>query len=60
MLLQTLSKNHIILWKKQWTTLKKTNHLEKLHPDFSKEGKEEMSAGHVGVFCQNVGIKTYT
>ena len=22
MLLQTLSKNHIILWKKQWTTLK--------------------------------------
>ena len=57
MLLQTLSKNHIILWKKQWTTLKKTNHLEKSHPDFSKEGKED---GHVGVFCQNLGIKTYT
>ena len=57
MLLQTLSKNYIILWKKQWTTLKKTNHLEKLHPDFSKEEKED---GHVSVFCQNLGIKTYT
>ena len=27
-----------------------------LHPDFSEEGKEERPAGHVGVFCQNLGI----
>ena len=36
------------------------NDLEKLHPDFSEEGTEEMSAGHVGVFCQNLGITAYT
>ena len=36
------------------------NDLEKLHPDFSEEGTEEMSAGHVGVFCQNLGIAAYT
>ena len=47
MLLQTLSKNN-------------PNDLEKLHPDFSEEGTEEMSAGHVGVFCQNLGITAYT
>ena len=33
--------------------------LEKLHLDFSEEGKE-MFAGPVGVFCQNLGITTYT
>ena len=32
------------------------NDLEKLHPDFSEEGTEEMSAGHIGVFCQNLHI----
>ena len=36
------------------------NDLAKLHPDFSEEGTEEMSAGHVGVFFQNLGIKAYT
>ena len=36
------------------------NDLEKLHPDFSEEGKEEISAGHVVVFCQNLGIIAYT
>ena len=36
------------------------NDLEKLHPDFSEEGTEEMSAGRTGVFCQNLGITAYT
>ena len=59
MLLQTLSKKtHNFVEKK--TTLKKTNNLEKLHPDFSEEGSEEMSVEHVGVFCQNLGITAYT
>ena len=42
------------------TNFKKTpNDLDNLHPDFP-EGKE-MPAGHVGVFCQNLGIlHTYT
>ena len=35
------------------------NDLEKLHPDFSEEGTQKMSAGHVDVFCQNLGITTY-
>ena len=33
--------------KKLKAILKNPNDLEKLHPDFSKEGKEEMSTGHV-------------
>ena len=36
------------------------NNLEKLHPDFSEEGTGEMSAEHVCVFCQNLGIPGYT
>ena len=36
------------------------NDFEKLHRDFSEEGTEEVSAGHVGVFCQNLGITVYT
>ena len=37
--------------------LKKTpNGVEKVHPDFSGERKEERPAGYVGVFCQNLGI----
>ena len=41
--------------------LKKTpNDLKILHPDFSEEGKEERPAGHVGVFCQNLGTTAYT
>ena len=31
-----------------------------MHPDFSEEGTEEISAGHVGVFCLNLGIIAYT
>ena len=30
-----------------------------LYPDISEEGKEEISVGHVGVFCQNLGISAY-
>ena len=37
--------------KKLKTTLKNQNDLVKLHPDFSEEGKEEMSAGHVPYGC---------
>ena len=61
MLLQTLSKKHIILSKKTKNYLQNNpNDLEKLHPDFSEEGTEEMSAGHVGVFCQNLCITACT
>ena len=46
--------------KKTKNSLKKTpNDLKKLNPDFSEEGKEEMSAGHVDVFWQNLGVKAY-
>ena len=47
--------------KKTKNYLKKTpTDLEKLHPYFSEEGKEERSAEHVGVFCEDLGITTYT
>ena len=59
MILPTSSKNHTILWKKLKTTLKTSNDLEKLHPDLSEEKKEEIPTGHVGVFCQNLGITAY-
>ena len=36
--------------------LKNPNDLEKLHHDFSEEEKDEMLVGHVGVFCQILGI----
>ena len=39
---------------------KNPNGIEKLHPNFSEEGKEKRPAGHVGVFCQNLGITAYT
>ena len=39
---------------------KNPNDIEKLHPDFSEEGKEKRPAGNVGVFRQNVGITAYT
>ena len=67
--LATLSKNsENVIVKKPHNFVKKTknclkkkpNDLEKLHPDFSEKGTEEMSAGHVGVFCQNLGITAYT
>ena len=56
-----VKKPHSFVKKNPESYLKKTpNDLEKLHPDFSQEGKEEMSVGHVGFFCQNLGITSYT
>ena len=60
MLLRTLSKKHNFVKKTKNYLQNNPNDLEKLHPDFSEEGTEEMSAGHVGVFCQNLGITAYT
>ena len=61
MILPTLSKKTHNFIRKTKSYLKKyPNDLEKLHPDFSEEGKEERPAGHVGVFCQNLGIIAYT
>ena len=34
--------------------------LRNQHPDFSEEWKEEMSAGHVDVFCQDLVITAHT
>ena len=57
MILSISSKKQIILWKKTKTCLKNPpNDLEKLHSDFSEEGKEEMPTGHMGVFSTNLGI----
>ena len=47
-----LKKTHKSVKKTKNYLKKNPNDLEKLYPDFSEEGKEEMSAGHVGVFCQ--------
>ena len=35
---------------------KKPNDFEKLHPEVSEEGKEEMPTRRMGVFCKNIGI----
>ena len=35
-------------------------YLQKLYPDFSEEGKEEMSVGHVGAFRRKLCIAAYT
>ena len=51
-----VKKNHNFIRKTTSYLKKNPNDLEKLHPDFSEEGKEERPAGHVGVFCQNLGI----
>ena len=61
MLLQTLSKNHIILWEKNLkTTLKIPNDLEKLHPISQKKGKKKFLLGmQLGVFCQNLDVTGY-
>ena len=61
MILPASSKSHIILWKKTTKNYIKRipSNLEKLHPDFSEEGKEEVSAMHPDVFCQNLGIIVY-
>ena len=46
--------------KKTENYLKQTpSDLEKLHPDFSEEGKEEIPAGYVGDFCQNLYHSIY-
>ena len=45
--------------KKTKNYLRKPKWSSKLHPDFSDKGKEGMPAGHVGIFCQNLGITTY-
>ena len=55
MILPTLSKKtHNFIRKTKSYLNKNPNDLEKLHPDFSEEGKEERPAGHVSVFCQNL------
>ena len=55
MILPTLSKKTHDFIRKAKSYLKKNpNDLEKLHPDFSEEGKEERPAGHVSVFFQNL------
>ena len=55
-----VKKIHNFIRKTKSYLKKNPNDLEKLHPDFSEEGKEERPAGHVGVFCQNLGITPYT
>ena len=55
-----LKKTHNFIKKTRSYLKKYPNDLEKLHPDFSEEGKEERPAGHVGVVCQNLGITAYT
>ena len=57
MILSTLSKKTHNFIRKTKSYLKKIpNDLEKSHPDFPEEGKEERPPGHVGVFYQNLGI----
>ena len=53
MVLQPLTKNHIILWKK--TISKNSNDLEKLHADFSEEWKEYLLG--MWVFSANIYIR---
>ena len=51
----------MIIWEKLKIISKNPpNDLEKVHPNFSEEGKEERPAEHVGVFCKNIGITTHT
>ena len=53
-------KTHNFMRKTKSYLKKNPNDLEKLHPDFSEEGKGERPARHVGVFGQNLGITAYT
>ena len=55
-----VKKTHNFIRKTKNCLKKNPNYIEVLHPDFLEEGKEERSAGHVGVFCQNLGITAYT
>ena len=59
-LLKKQEKSHNFMRKTKNYLNKNPNYIEKLHPDFSEEGKEERPAGNVGVFCQNLGITAYT
>ena len=54
-----VKKTHNFVKKTKTYLQNNPNDLEKLHPDFSEEGTEEMSAGHVGVFCQNLCISQH-
>ena len=53
-----IKKPHNFVTKTKNYLQKNPEDLEKLHPDFLEEGKEEMSA--VGIFCQNLGITAYS
>ena len=55
-----VKKTHNFIRKTKNNLKKNPNDNEMLHPDFLEEGKEERPAGHVGVFCQNLGITAYT
>ena len=55
-----VKKTHNFIRKTKNSLNKNPNDIEKLHPGFSEEGKEKKPAGHVGVFCQNLGITVYT
>ena len=51
-----VKKTHNYIRKTKSYLKKYPNDLQKLYPDFPEKGKEERPAGHVGVFCQNLGI----
>ena len=53
-------KPHNFMRKTKNYLSKNPNDTEKLHPDFSEEEKEKRPTGHVGVFCENLGITAYT
>ena len=55
-----VKKPHNFMRKTKSYLRKNPNGIEKLHPNFSEEGKEKRPAGHVGVFFQNLGITAYT
>ena len=55
-----VKQTHNFIRKTKNCLKKNPNYIEVLHLDFLEEGKEERSAGHVGVFCQNLGITAYT
>ena len=54
-----VKKAHNFIRKTKSYLKKNPNDFEKLYPDFSEKGKEGRPAGHVGVFCQNLGITAY-
>ena len=60
LILPTLSKNHTILWQKLKIILKKPKWHWKITSRFHRGKEKERPAGHVGVFCQNLGMTAYT